>query len=731
MIFGVIKMDLIKVLTEEFEIKPRQAENVIKLLDGGNTVPFIARYRKEMTGAMDDQLLRSFADRLSYLRNLDEMRKKIKNAAGEAGALTDDLIKRIENAATLSELDDIYLPFKKKRKTRADAAKEKGLEPLADEIYAQNENSRLPIAAAEDYINEELGVTAAEDALKGAGDIIAERISFDADVRKRIRFVCSAHGVLKTKAAKEDVGVYEMYADYSEAVSKIPSHRILAVNRGEKEDFLKVSVEFDKEKAMYIIEKAHIKPQSACRDFMIECALDSYQRLIFPSIEREIRNELTEKASKSAISVFSSNLRQLLMQPPVKGSVTMGLDPGYRTGCKVAVIDETGKVLDTSVIYPAPPHNKIESAEKTVSELIKKYNVKVIAIGNGTAGRETEAFAADLIKKENLDVAYSIVSEAGASVYSASKFAAEEFPEYDVSLRSAVSIARRLEDPLAELVKIDPKAIGVGQYQHDMPQKELSGALDGVVEECVNKVGVDLNTASVSLLSKISGINSAVADNIVKYRDENGGFVKRSDLKKVSKLGSKAFEQCAGFLRIENGANALDATAVHPESYEVAKNLLKICGFTENDVKEKKISGISEKLSALGEIDTAEKLGVGVLTLKDIASELEKPWRDPRDEIEKPMLRRDVLSLDDLKPGMELEGTVRNIIDFGAFVDIGVHEDGLVHISQISRKFIKHPIDVLKVGQTVTVWVMNVDKKRNRISLTMKKENALNETENE
>ncbi len=716
-------MDILKTLSEEFGVSQKTADNIVTLLDDKNTVPFIARYRKEMTGSMNDQVLRSFADRLSYLRNLDEMREKIKKAAAECSKLTEELTLSIDSASTLSELEDIYLPFKKKKKTRADKARESGLAPLADLIYDQKYPGEDLNKEAQKYINEELGVLSIEDALSGASDIIAENISFNAEIRKRLRFVAFKNAFLCSQKAKEDSGVYSAYEDYREPVSKIPGHRILAINRGEKEEFLKVGIDFDKDKALFIIEKVILKENSPYKDFLSNCAADAYSRLIFPSLEREIRNELTLKASESAMKVFEANLRQLLMQPPVKGRVTIGLDPGYRTGCKVAVVDETGKVLDTAVIYPAPPHNKTEEASKILKSLILKHGATLLAIGNGTAGRETEAFAAKLIKNlDRKDISYAIVSEAGASVYSASKLAAEEFPEYDVSLRSAVSIARRLEDPLSELVKIDPKSIGVGQYQHDMPQKELSAALDGVVEECVNSVGVDLNTASAPLLSKIAGINSAVAANIVSFREGSGKFSSRKELKKVPKLGLKAYEQCAGFLRIEDGSEPLDQTAVHPESYKTAENILKLCGFKKDDIKERKIKNISEKIKALGEDDIAEKLGVGKITLSDILSELEKPWRDPRDEIEKPMLRQDVLTLDDLKPNMELNGTVRNIIDFGAFVDIGVHEDGLVHISQISDKFIRHPLDVLKVGQSVKVRVLSVDKEKNRISLTMKKE---------
>ncbi len=715
-------MDILKKLTEEFSLKPFQVENTVKLIDEGNTIPFIARYRKEAHGSLDDQVLRELSERLTYLRNMDETREKIKASIEEQGALTDELIEAIENANTLTELDDIYRPYKKKRKTRASVAKEKGLEPLADIIYAQEPDCKEPINLAEDFINSELDVETAEDALQGAMDIIAEKISDDADIRKRMRFVCSAHGILTVKGAKEDLDVYEMYGNYSESIAKIADHRILAINRGEKEDFLKVSIDFDKDKAMFIIAKNHIKEGSPATDIVKAAAEDAYTRLIFPSVEREIRSELTERASTSAIKVFSTNLKQLLMQPPVKDKVTLGLDPGYRTGCKVAVVDGTGKVLDTGVIYPAPPKSDIENAKKIIKALVKKHSVEVFAIGNGTASHETEVFASDVIKELDQSVSYMVVSEAGASVYSASKLAAEEFPEYDVSLRSAVSIARRLQDPLAELVKIDPKAIGVGQYQHDMPQNQLNGALDGVVESCVNNVGVDLNTASVQLLARVSGLGPAVAKNIVAYREENGKFQNRTGLKKVSKLGPKAFEQCAGFLRIADGKNVLDNTSVHPESYAAAEGVLKICGFTENDVKNGNVSDLGERVEAKGIENIANELGVGVPTLNDIIKELERPGRDPRNELPAPLLRSDIMSMEDLKIGMELTGTVRNVIDFGAFIDIGVHQDGLVHISQITNKFIKHPSEVLKVGDIVKVWVLSVDTAKKRISLTMRKD---------
>lgn len=720
-------MNVNEKLTSELNLKLWQVEAAVKLLDEGNTVPFIARYRKEVTGSLDDQVLRALSERLAYLRNMQETAEKIKAAIEEQGALTEELAAAIDGAQTLTELDDLYRPYKKKRKTRASVAKEKGLAPLADLIYAQSPTSNEPLELAKEFINQELGVETAEDALQGAMDIIAEIISDDADIRKRMRFVCMAHGKLVVRAAGEELDVYEMYKEFEEPLSKIANHRVLAINRGEKEEFLKVSVDFDRDKAMFIISRDHIKEGSPCTEIVKAAAEDAYTRLIFPSIEREMRNALTDKASTDAIKVFSQNLQQLLMQPPVKDTVTIGLDPGYRTGCKVAVVDGTGKVLDTGVIYPVPPHNKIDEAKKIIKNLVKKHNVRTFAIGNGTASHETECFAAEVIKEINDGLNYMVVSEAGASVYSASKLAAEEFPQFDVALRSAVSIARRMQDPLAELVKIEPKAIGVGQYQHDMPERELATSLDGVVEYCVNSVGVDLNTASVQLLSRVSGINSAIAKNIVAYREENGVFTDRAQLKKVAKLGPKAYEQCAGFLRIIGGKKALDNTSVHPESYDAATKLLKLCGFSENDVRDSKISGITEQIETRGAESVAEELGVGVPTLIDIAKELEKPGRDPRDELPKPMLRQDIMSMEDLKPGMELTGTVRNVIDFGAFVDIGVHQDGLVHISQITNRFIKHPSEALKVGDIVTVWVLSVEPGKKRISLTMRKDKLNND----
>lgn len=715
-------MDIIKSLSEEFHLQYGQIERTVKLLDDGNTVPFIARYRKEITGSLDDQILRSLSERLNYLRSLDEAREKIRSSIAEQNALSNELSASIDSASTLTELEDIYRPYKKKRKTRASAAKEKGLAPLAEKILAQLPNSPSPGTLAADYTNTESGTITVNEAINGAQDIIAEQISDNADIRRKLRFVCSAHGILTSKAISEDCGVYSIYADYSEPLSKIPSHRILAINRGEKENILRVGIEFSHEKAMYIIEKEYVRDGSECTATVRAAAADAYTRLIFPSVERELRAELTEKAGASAISVFSKNLYQLLMQPPIRGKITLGMDPGYRTGCKLAAVDETGKLLETGVIYPAPPHKKTDEAKKTVIKLIKKYNIQVLAIGNGTASRETEAFAAELIKEFNCGISYIIVSEAGASVYSASPLAAKEFPDYDVSLRSAVSIARRIQDPLAELVKIEPKAIGVGQYQHDMPQSKLNAALDGVVEDCVNSVGVDLNTASVPLLSRVAGLNTAVANNIVAYRETNGAFTSRTQLKKVPRLGPLSFEQCAGFLRIPGGKNPLDNTAVHPESYEAAEKLLKLCGYPDKAIAEKGAEKLSAFVKQHGESILAEKLGIGIPTLRDIVLSLEKPGRDPRDELPLPLLRTDVMTIEDIKPGMELFGTVRNVIDFGAFIDIGVHEDGLVHISQITDRYLKHPSEILKVGDTVKVRVISCNIEKKRIALTMRKE---------
>lgn len=711
-------MNINEILSAEFKLKQWQIDNTVQLIDDANTIPFIARYRKEATGSLDDQLLRQIYDRLQYLRSLQEQREKVCASIEEQGAMTEEIAAALSNAKTLTEIEDIYRPYRPKRKTRASVAKAKGLEPLAAKIYEQIQGF-APLEYANEFLNDE--VPDCEAAIQGAKDIIAEMISDDPAGRKQLRYVCRAHGDIVSKGAKDDLGVYEAYGDYREPVSKVANHRILAINRGEKEGFLKVSLELDKTSGLSVLTGLHVKNASASSDLVRNAADDAYSRLIFPSIEREIRNELTDRACEDSIKVFSKNTAQLLMQPPVKGKVTIGLDPGYRTGCKVAVVDENGKVLDTGVIYCAPPHNKTEEAKRIIKNFVKKYDVKMFAIGNGTASHETEVFAADVIRELDCGIVYMVVSEAGASVYSASKLAAEEFPEYDVSLRSAVSIARRLQDPLAELVKIDPKAIGVGQYQHDMPQKELSEALDGVVEDCVNSVGVDLNTASPSLLLRVSGVSSAIAKNIAAYREENGTFTSRSQLKKVPKLGPKAFEQCAGFLRISESKEVLDNTAVHPESYPAAKQLLKICGVSESDVRSGNISAIKAAVKTQGTSALAARLDIGEPTLNDIVSELGKPGRDPREELPQPMLRTDVMGIEDLKEGMELKGTVRNVIDFGAFVDVGVHQDGLVHISQITNRYIKHPSDVLKVGDIVTVWVLGVDVAKKRISLTMKK----------
>lgn len=716
-------MDIIASLTNQFHLQRWQVENTVNLIDEGNTIPFIARYRKEQHGTLDDQVLRSIADRLEYLRNLDKRRNEVTEAITAQEKMTPELLTAIENAETLAEIEDLYRPYKPKRRTRASIAREKGLEPLAVRIFAQETDCPSPLEMANDFIDEEKGVESAEDALQGAMDIIAEDLSDHADIRRRLRNLFSKVGVVTSKATDiEQDSVYTSYYDYSEPVEKIAGHRVLAIDRGEREGFLKVKVTLDEGKASRVMLSESLKnPDSPCAEVVSEAAKDAYDRLIEPSIEREIRSMLTEKACTASIVVFSENLRQLLLQPPVKGKVALGLDPGYRTGCKVAVVDETGRVLDTGVIYITHSAAQKEQAKATVKSLIMKHSVEIIAIGNGTASKETEIFTAELIKTIDRDVSYMVVSEAGASVYSASKLAAEEFPQFDVSLRSAVSIARRLQDPLAELVKIDPQSIGVGQYQHDMPKKELDSALNGVVEDCVNSVGVDLNTASPSLLLRVAGVNNAVAKNIVSYREENGAFTSRAQLKKVPKLGAKAFEQCAGFLRIPESKNYLDRTAVHPESYTAAKTLLALCGFDLNDAATKSIEALPERIESLGgEKAVAERLGIGVPTLNDMVKELLRPGRDPRDELPPPLLRTDVMDMNDLKPGMELTGTVRNVIDFGAFIDIGVHQDGLVHISQITNRFIRHPSEVLKVGDVVKVWVMSVDVAKKRISLTMK-----------
>ncbi len=719
-------MDIILTLCDEFKLKKWQVENVVALIDEGNTIPFIARYRKEAHGTLDDQTLRAVNDRLDYLRNLDKRREEIFSSIEKQEKMTEEIASAIENAKTLVELEDIYRPFKQKRKTRASVAKEKGLEPLALDILEQSDDFPAPIEEAEKYIDAEKGVETAEDALKGAMDIIAEIISDNAEIRKRLRNLFTVCGKIITTATDENAeSPYTQYYDYNEPVEKIADHRVLAIDRAEREGFIKVKLELDIAKAHGVINKIYLKNgNSLATDVVREAGADAYSRLIEPSVQREIRNILTEKADVSAIKNFSMNLKQLLLQPPVKGKTVLGLDPGYRTGCKVAVVDSTGRVLDTGVIYITHSDAQKESAKVTIKSLITKHNVDVVSIGNGTASKETEIFTADLLREIDRKVSYMVVSEAGASVYSASKLAAEEFPQFDVSLRSAVSIARRLQDPLAELVKIDPKSIGVGQYQHDMPQNELGSALDGVVEDCVNNVGVDLNTASPSLLSRVSGINSSVAKNIVVYREENGAFSGRNELKKVPKLGAKAFEQSAGFLRVAESKNVLDNTGVHPESYKATEELLKICSYTLSDVKDGKIAELADRVKELGEEKVAEKLGVGVPTLTDIIKELSRPGRDPRDELPPPLLRTDVMEMKDLKAGMQLKGTVRNVIDFGAFIDIGVHQDGLVHISQITNRFIKHPSEVLKVGDIVTVWVISVDENKKRISLTMKEPKA-------
>ncbi len=716
-------MDIIKKLTEEFNLKLSQVENTVKLIDEDNTIPFIARYRKELTGSLDDQVLRELNDRLSYLRGLEKRKAEIINTIDLQGKLTDELTDSINIATTLAEIEDIYRPYKQKRKTRASIARDRGLEPLAAELLKQ-EDSLEPLVFAQDFINDD--VPTAQDALNGAMDIIAENVSDSADLRKKLRAFIIRTGSLCSKASDKDAEtVYSMYYEYSEPVNRIAGHRVLAIDRGERENALKISISINIEQATSMITNELVYRTNSASEYVRLACADSFTRLIFPSLEREIRNMLTENASKSAIKVFSVNLRQLLMQPPVKGSVTLGLDPAFRTGCKIAVVDDTGKVLDTTVIYPTQPHNKIKESSDTIKALIKKHSVTTISIGNGTASRESESFVATLLKEIDEKVSYMVVSEAGASVYSASKLAADEFPQFDVSIRSAVSIARRMQDPLAELVKIDPKSIGVGQYQHDMPKALLDEALGGVVESCVNQVGVDLNTASQPLLSRVAGINSTVSKNIVLYREENGAFKNRKELMKVAKLGAKAFTQCAGFLRVSGGDNILDNTGVHPESYKTAQSLLKFVGYKPVEMKTGNLIDIKQRVEEMGLASICKELQVGEPTIRDIIDELAKPGRDPRDELPKPLLRSDVLDLKDLKIGMELKGTVRNVIDFGAFVDIGVHEDGLVHISQICDRYIKHPLEVLNVGDVVTVWVISVDMQKKRIGLTMKKPKEL------
>ena len=709
-----------QILARELGREQSHIDNVIKLSDEGNPIPFIARYRKELHGAMDDTTLRTLAERLEYLRGLQERRDTVKKSIEEQGKLTEELSEAIDEAATLAALEDIYRPYKPKRRTRATVAKEKGLEPLALALFEQGSGLPEPEDLAKDYIDPEKGVETVEDALAGASDIIAEMISDNADIRSRLRDLISAKAVLKSEAVTEEDSVYRLYYDFSQSIGKLQGHQILAINRGEKEDKLKVSVGLDRELALQNVRRAVIKPGSRAMAFVRAAADDAYDRLIWPSMERETRAALTDTACEGAIKMFALNLRPLLMQPPVKGKVTMGLDPGYRNGCKVAVVDGTGKVLDTAVVYPTFSAGKKAEAIRILSGLVRKHNVEHIAIGNGTASRETEQMAVEMISQLGGGLSYAIVNEAGASVYSASKLAAEEFPDYDVNLRSAVSIARRLQDPLAELVKIDPMAIGVGQYQHDMPQARLEETLTGVVEDCVNAVGVDINTASPSLLQRVSGLTKTTAKNIVAYREENGIFTSRKAINKVPKLGPKAFQQCAGFLRVPESKQVLDNTAVHPESYDAASKLLEICGYTMADVKAGKLSDLKQRLDNYGVARAAEACGVGEPTLRDIAAELLKPGRDPRDELPPVLLRQDVLEIKDLKPGMVLTGTVRNVIDFGVFVDIGVHQDGLVHISQISDKFIRHPSEAVAVGDIVKVVVLDVDEKKHRISLSMK-----------
>ena len=714
---------MIQILAKELSQDPIHVENVVKLIDEGNTIPFIARYRKELHGAMDDTALRTLADRLQYLRNLEKRRGEVKAAVDGQGKLTEALSTAIDAAATLAEVEDLYRPYKQKRRTRATVAREKGLEPLAALLFAQGRDCSEPLLVAAGYVDPEKGVETPEQALQGASDIVAEQISDDAALRKRLRALWWSKGVLISTAAKKDQGdsVYRLYYDFKTPVNRAQGHQVLAINRGEREDLLKVSVELDRETALITVRRSVLIPGSPAMPFVRSAAEDAYDRLIAPSVEREIRNMLTEQADEGAIRMFGLNLKPLLMQPPVKGFVTMGLDPGYRNGCKVAVVDGTGKVLDTAVVYPTFSERKKQEAIDVLARLIKKHGVAHIAIGNGTASRETEQMAVALIQAVGGGVSYMIVSEAGASVYSASKLAAEEFPDYDVNLRSAVSIARRLQDPLAELVKIDPKAIGVGQYQHDMPQARLDETLSGVVEDCVNAVGVDLNTASAPLLSRVSGLSAATAKNIVRYREENGAFTSRKQVLKVPKLGPKAFEPCAGFLRVPESKNVLDHTAVHPESYAAAEQLLALCGYDLNAVEAGGIGDLRDRVTDFGEARAAQACGVGLPTLRDLIGELMKPGRDPRDELPKPILRTDVMEIKDLKPGMELTGTVRNVIDFGVFVDIGVHQDGLVHISQLCERRVRHPSEVCAVGDIVMVWVLEVDEKKKRISLTMKK----------
>ena len=718
-----------QIIAEELSVKEKQVEMAVKLIDEGNTIPFIARYRKEATGGLSDEQLRILGERLTYLRNLEKRKEEVRNSIENQGKLTDEIVGQLENAVTLSEVEDIYRPYKQKKRTRATIAKEKGLEDLANIILVQNEKEDIYVIA-QNYVNTEKEVNSAEDAINGALDIIAENISDNSEYRKKVKKICYQEGTIVTKGVKEEKSSYDMYYDFSEKINKIPSHRILAINRGENEDFLKVKLDKPEEKILQMIEKDIIKnPSNQYGELLKNCIKDSFSRLIEPSIDREIRADLTEKAGDQAIKVFGKNVKQLLLASPIKGKTVIGFDPAYRTGCKIAVIDETGKLLDTTTVYPTEPQNDVDGAKKKLTEFILKYNVDMFAIGNGTASRESEQFVSELIKeikeKYNRDLVYVIVSEAGASVYSASKLATEEYPDINVSIRGAISIARRLQDPLAELVKIEPKAIGVGQYQHDVNQKQLEENLTGVVEDAVNKVGVDINTATPSLLSYVAGINKTIAKNIVKYREENGKIKQRKELLKVAKLGNVAYEQCAGFIRIPDGINPLENTGVHPESYEVAEKLLKLLGYDTKVLSNKeKLNEIKSKLSEINNSKKIEELSkeleVGELTLKDIIEELMKPGRDPREEMPKPILRADVLKFEDLREGMILTGTVRNVTDFGAFVDIGVKHDGLVHISQMSEGYIKNPSDVVSVGDIVKVQVLEIDKDRQKVKLTMK-----------
>lgn len=711
-------MNIEKILVEEFQMKPAYIRNIMNLINAGNTIPFIARYRKELIGSCDDQVLRDISDRIGYLENLNQRMQEVLTSIDEQGKLTIELKKAIQSSATLAELEDLYRPYRQKRRTRATIARERGLGPLADILYIQDVDSMEQAAAP--FINPAKDVPDSKAALAGAMDIVAEILSDDAKLRVRLRELIQSSAIVESRAAKKNEdSVYRTYYDFSQPVPKLPPHRVLAIDRGEKTGYLKVAIRLDDNRAFAVMENHVLKKDTATEPIMREIIKDAWQRLLFPSLEREVRANLTMNAQEQAIRMFGQNLKSALLQPPLRGKVVMGFDPAYRTGCKLAIVDAAGKVLDTGVIFPTPPKSRVEEAKKAIKELIRKHQVEVIAIGNGTASKESELFVAQVIAELPQPVAYVMVNEAGASVYSASKLAAKEFPEYDVSLRSAISIARRLQDPLAELVKIDPKSIGVGQYQHDMPQKKLNETLKGVVEDCVNSVGVDVNTASPSLLSYVAGLTAAASENIYAYRTKNGAFQTRAQLKKVPKLGPKAYEQCAGFLRISDGKQVLDNTGVHPESYTAVKKLLALFGFTEKDIALGTLNALGIKLAQYGEAEAAEQCGIGIPTLRDIIAELKKPGRDIRDSLPKPVLRQDVMDISDLKPGMEFEGTVRNVIDFGAFVDIGVHQDGLVHISQMTNRYIKHPGEVVQVGDTVRVRVLSVDVEKNRISLSM------------